>query len=175
MSEEACHLLASSRFCSSLPSLHGQQLEMFKRKCVFQHRNTTNLSVKPLCLGRYKGVSPLALVREGVGAELAVHQVANNQNDINAVYRASFQASTNTCIFFQADRGCVSNCLAQNAVGRSSAGAALRCAIWHVLQTIIKCMFSVVAFRILAHKVCVWGWHFFFTRTTLAVLNLIEL
>lgn len=62
------------------------------------------------CLEKYKDILTLAVVREGVGAwrnELAVHQVANKQNDIHTVWRASFQASTNTCIFLQADRGCV--------------------------------------------------------------------
>lgn len=33
----------------------------------------------------------------------------------------------------------------------------LHCAIGHMLQTTIKCIFSVVAFRILARKVCVCG------------------
>lgn len=96
----------------------------------------------------------------GVGArksELEVHQVANKQNYTHDVWGASFQASTNTRVCPQADRGCVSDCLAQTAMGRSGAGAALRCAIGHMLQTTIKCIFSVVAFRILAHEVCVCG------------------
>lgn len=109
MSKEACHLLAPMCFCSSLLSLHCKQWEMFKRKCTFQHRNTTSLW-NLLCFERYKDILTLALVREGVSAwksELAAHQEANKQNDIHAVWRASFQVSTNTCIFLQADKGCV--------------------------------------------------------------------
>lgn len=103
-------------------------LETIQRKRVFLHRNTTNQSVKPFLFRKVRGYLNISTC-QGVSAwksELEVHQVADKQNDTLAVWGAGFQASTNTRVCPQADGGCVSNGLAQTAMGRSGAGAALR-------------------------------------------------
>lgn len=82
--------------------------------------------------------------------------MADEQSGICCVWERAFKLRR-ARVFLQANRGCAANCLAQAVLGRSGVGAVLSYAICHMLQTIIKCIFSVVASRILAHEACGGG------------------